>query len=517
MAAERVTLVKALMPDARVSPVLSLPEELLKSVEPEEAAVALMRGRVGISGPVTSQKMADDLGLSLSTVEIALARLEAEGVVLQGRYTSDALKPEGTLEWCERRLLARIHRLTLEGARKRIQPVPPENYWMDLAEYHHLLPDSHREGQLGLREALGQLEGFEMAAGAWEMDVLAGRVEKYQSEWLDHLSFSGELVWGRLRPPAQKEEEEPSGGGLTRVVPITLAFREDLSLASSDRMREGGKARRLMATYSLVHARPEAQLVHKTLQQNGALFVHDLAQVTGLVPTRLRAALSELAALGLVTADGFAALRALAPVRRWERTRRRHTGIPKGISYAGGGRWTLFPPRVKEIIKDDRLNSWAILLLRRYGIVFRDLLTRETVAPAWWELTQVYRRMEARGEIRGGRFVAGVGGEQYAMPEAVEAVRRSHAEENSWVIVSAADPLNLAGIVLSGVRVPAVRGNRLLFHNGRLSAALQAGELKFFENFPDETKEKVSRALRLTQLPQLREEILKELSAQVGL
>ncbi len=513
-AAERMTLVKALMPEAQVLPALSLPEELLKPVEPEEAAVALVRGRVGITGPVTAAKIAEDLGLTLSSVEIALARLEVEGVVLQGRYTDAALKAGATLEWCERRLLARIHRLTLEGARKRIQPVTPENYWLYLAEHHHLLADSHRDGPLGLREAIGQLEGFEMAAGAWEMDILASRVEKYQSEWLDHLSFSGELVWGRLRPPIQKgEDEEPSGGGLTRVVPITLAFREDLSwlLPIGRIQNELGDEQS-----SLIHARPEARTVYQTLRQNGALFLHDLSQVTGLVPTRLRAALSELAALGLVTADGFAALRALSPARRWERARRRSSGIPRGISYAGGGRWTLFPHRAKEIKKEDRVSSWAILLLRRYGIVFRDLLTRETVAPAWWELAQVYRRMEARGEIRGGRFVGGVAGEQYAMPEAVEAVRRSHLEENTWVIVSAADPLNLVGIVLPGARVPAVRGNRLLLHNGRLVATFQAGELRFFENFPEEIQEKISRSLRLTQLPQLREEILKELSVQVG-
>jgi len=504
IAAERWPWIKALFPEAKAIPDLILPDELLKPVEPEEAAAGLVRGRTGISGPVTAQKMADDLGLALSTVEIALARLEAEGFVLQGRYTAQASLPGAPIEWCERRLLARIHRLTLEGARKRIQPVSPEIYWLYLAEYHHLFPESHRDGPLGLREAVGQLEGFEMAAGAWEMDILASRVEKYQSEWLDHLSFSGELIWGRLRPPAQKsDEDESTGAGLTRVVPITLAFREDLSwLLPPDRK-------------SLLHARPEAQTVYQTLQQNGALFVHDLAQVTGLVPTRLRAALSELAALGLVTADGFAALRALSPVRRWERTRRRHTGIPRGISYTGGGRWTLFPPRIRETAKEERLNAWAVLLLRRYGIMFRDLLTRETVAPAWWELAPVYRRMEARGEIRGGRFVSGVAGEQYAMPEAVEALRRSRTDENSWLIISAADPLNLAGVILEGARIPAVRGNRLLFHNGRLAAAWQAGELRFFQDFPDSLKEKITRALRLTQLPQLREDILKELSVKV--
>ncbi len=501
VAAERLTLVRTLFPDAQISPDLVLSVELQKPVGEEEAAATLVRGRLDVAGPVTSQKIADDLGLKGSTVEIALARLEAEGYALQGRYTAAAYKPNAPAEWCERRLLARIHRLTLEGARRRIQPVPPEQYWLYLAEYHHLLPDSHRDGPLGLREAIGQLQGFEMAAGAWEMDILASRVEKYQSDWLDQLSFSGELVWGRLRPPQKAEDEEPSGGGLTRVVPITLAFREDLPwlLPSDER--------------SLLHARQEARTVYEALHKHGALFLHDLAAITGLVPTRLQAALSELAALGLVTADGFTALRNLAPVRRWEKPRRKaQNGIPRSMSYNGGGRWTLFPSHVQEIGKEDRNQQWAVQLLRRYGIVFRDLLTRETVTPPWWELALIYRRMEARGEIRGGRFILGVAGEQYALPEAVESLRRPRAEENSWLIISAADPLNLAGIILPGARVPAVRGNRLLFHNGRLAATLQAGDLVFLQDFPGEVKDKITRALRLTQLPQLREEILKELS-----
>ena len=507
-AAERSVLVQAAIPDAKPVPELVLPEELQKPVAPEEAVLALVRGRMGIAGPVTGQQIADGLGLTPSSVEIALARLEAEGVVLQGRYT-DRASHGGALEWCERRLLARIHRLTLEGARKRIQPVSPEIYWLYLAEYHHLLPGSHRDGALGLREAIGQLEGFEMAAGAWEMDILANRVEKYQSEWLDQLSFSGELIWGRLRPPHKMEEEEPSRGGLTKVVPITLAFREDLAwLLPLDRIHIPENAEGVIP-----HVRSEAQTVYRTLQQKGALFLHDLVDITGFVSTRLQAAFSVLAALGLVTADGFAALRALVPVRRWEKHRRRPLTGPRGANYGGGGRWTLFPTRVQEAKKEDRVTAWAVLLLRRYGIMFRDLLTRETVAPAWWELALVYRRMEARGEIRGGRFVSGVAGEQYALPEAVEALRRSRADENSWLVVSAADPLNLVGIVLPGTRVPAVRGTRLLFHNGRLAAVLQSGDVQFLREFEGETREKMTRALRLTQLPQLREHILKELSA----
>jgi len=499
--AERLSSLNTAFPDAQEVPVLAIPADLQITIEPEEAILALVRGRLGIAGPVTATKIAEDLGLVESSVNVALARLEMEGFVLQGRYSQASYRPNASVEWCERRLLARIHRLTLDTARRRIQPVSPETYWMYLAEYHHVLPGSHRDGKLGLREAIGQLEGFEMPAGSWEMDILGGRVEAYESDWLDQLSFSGELVWGRLRNPA-KADEEPSGGGLTRVVPITLAFREDLPWLLSPKR---SPSETLHDDHSLPNAKPEAQTVYKTLAQHGALFTHDLIELTGLVPTRVEAALSELAALGAVTADGFAALRALTPQSRWEKRRRRSSGA---------GRWTLFPGRIQEPKAQDRVAAWATLLLRRYGIIFRDLLTRETAAPAWWELLSVYRRMEARGEIRGGRFIAGVAGEQYALPEAVEAVRLPRGNEKDWVTISAADPLNLVGIIFPGVRVPATRGNRLLFHGGHLAAILQAGEIQWVEPLDEETKEKATRALRLTQLPQMREDLLKELSGQ---
>jgi ATP-dependent Lhr-like helicase len=506
IAVERWPLIQAAMPDAQAHPAIQLPQELQKTVEAEEAIAALVRGRLEIIGPMTAQRIATELGLKLSSTEIALARLEMEGAVLQGRYTTASYKEGAALEWCERRLLARVHRLTLETARRKIQPVPAETYWQYLAEYHHVLSNSHREGLLGLREALGQLEGFEMPAGAWEMDILASRVEKYQSDWLDQLSFSGEVTWGRLRPPQAPEEGESRGSGLTRVVPITLAFRDDLAWLLPPERGESHQA----------HARQEAQSVYNVLKQHGALFLQELIQLSGFIPTRLEAALSELAALGLVTADGFAALRALAPVRRWDHRIRRHAAAAgRGSTYTRGGRWTLFPGRVAEKTREERLSQWAILLLRRYGLVFRDVLTRETVAPAWWELIPIYRRMEARGEIRGGRFISGVAGEQYALPEAVEALRRPRESENTWVIISAADPLNLNGIVLPGDRIPAVRGNRLLYHNGRLAATLHSGEVHILEKVDMETQDKITRALRLTQLPQLREELLKELSIQV--
>jgi ATP-dependent Lhr-like helicase len=504
-AAERLGAIRALYPDAEPEPKLLLPEELTKPMDPQEAAVALLRGRLEAVGPVTASKLASDLALSASAVEAALAALELEGFALQGRFTPDSLAPGAPVEWCERRLLARIHRLTLDGARKRVQPVPFETFWRYLAEFHHVLPDSHREGRLGLHEAVGQLQGFELAVGAWETDVLPGRVDKYQPEWLDTLSFSGELTWARLRSPARAEDPElqPTGGQITRVVPISLAFRSDLTWLL-------GPGRREKAELALSAARAEARNVYEALKTNGALFFHDLAEVTCLPASRVQDALSELASLGVVTSDGFAAVRSLVPDKAARVARSRWGRRPRPAAYGRGGRWTLFPGRVSLASDEERRTQWAWQLLRRWGVVFRDLLAREAAAPSWWELAPVLRRMEARGEIRGGRFVSGVGGEQYSLAEAVEALRRPREGEDDWFVVSAVDPLNLTGILNGGRRVPALRGNRLLVRNGRLLAALQAGETEFFEE-PGAAKDQLIRALKL-QVVGPRESALKELS-----
>ena len=496
-AAERWTLVAAACPGGEGGPAPALPESLRKPWEEQDAVLALVRGRLEVSGPVTGEALALDLGLPPSSVAIALAALENEGFAIQGKFT-DA----GVVEWCERRLLARIHRLTLDGARRRVQAVPPETYWRFLAEYHHLLPGGRREGRLGLYEAVGQLQGFEMPASAWEADVLPGRVEKYQPEWLDTLSFSGELAWGRLRAPRKAEEGERAAAALTRVAPIALGFREDLSwLLPAERLDPSAAAQ----------PRPEAQKVLSALKKEGALFFDDIAEAAGVPPTEIKDALSELAALGLVTSDGFAALRSLVLSRPAPARRRSRWGAPRGAAYGRSGRWTVFPGRVTPAKPEDRLESWAWQLLRRYGVVFRDLTTRESAAPSWWELVPLLRRLEARGELRGGRFVSGVAGEQYALPEAVEALRRPR-EDDDWLIVSAADPLNLEGMLNDRPRVPAIRGNRLLYRNGRLLGALQGGETTFLPGLPEALQPKAARALQL-QVPALREGVLAELKA----
>jgi len=332
------------------------------------------------------------------------------------------------------------------------------------------------------------------------MDILPSRVEKYRPDWLDFHSFSGQLIWGRMRPPVRDDEAEPQGGALTRVVPITLAFREDLLwMLPEDR------------TQALSRARPQARAVYETLQKNGALFFHDLQEVTGYLPTQLEDALSELATLGFISADGFSAIRSLAQKKQARPGRSRWGRRRPSPQYGQGGRWTLFPGRVGEIKKEERLQAWAWQLLRRYGVLFKDLLSRESVAPSWYELVPILRRMEARGEARGGRFVGGVAGEQYAIPEAVELLRRPRDTEDTWAIVSATDPLNLVGILNPSPRVPSFRGNRILYHNGAPVAAFQGSETQFLVEVPDALREPITRALRLQVLP-LREELLKEIA-----
>jgi ATP-dependent helicase Lhr and Lhr-like helicase len=513
VAAERLALVQAALKNAVADPPLVLPEALRREHESTAGLLALVRGRLEISGPVTAEKIAGDLGLDAARVEAALEAIEAEGTVLRGAFTPEAQQakklathangrasasstPNSALpaphstEWCDRRLLARIHRLTLDAARRSVQPAEPADFVRFLIEHQHL-GETRLVGRPALLEAIGQLQGFEAPAGAWERDLLPGRIGDYQPDWLDEYALAGEVVWGRLQPPAAADEDTPHGSGLTRVVPIALAARAELSwLLPAER----GEPQ--------LRARGNAQAVYEALCQHGASFFADLQAATGLLPAQLEDALSELAALGVVSADGFSTIRALVtPDRRRANDARRRQARrrkPKARAYARGGRWCRFPGPVRPHEPADRAERWARQLLRRYGVVFRDLLARESVAPPWRELAAIYRRQEAQGRIRGGRFVSGVAGEQFALPEAVIELRRlrDSPAAGQWTVVSACDPLNLAGIITPGARVPAVPSNALAWLDGRRIATLQAGEIAFTEELPTELREGIARALR---------------------
>jgi len=492
VAAERWPLVRALYPAVMAVPALELPKALDRAAETTEATLALVRGRLECRGPLAADEVAAHFGLRLSAVEAALERLEGEGAVLRGRYTPQA----NGVEWCDRRLLSRIHRLTLDGARQRVQPAEPADFWRFLMAHLHLTPDTRLEGRGGLREVLGKLQGFETPAGAWERDLLPGRVSEYDPDYLDELSLAGEVAWGRLRPPERAEGASPSAAGLTRVVPIALVARADLDWLLPP---ERGNPE--------AFARGDAKLVFDTLVADGALFVRDLLSRTDLLPGHLDMALGELAALGLVTADGFATIRSLVTSDGRPKTGRRHGKRPKGRRYAGGGRWSRFPGHVRAVPQAERNEHWARQLLHRYGVIFRDLLARETVAPAWRDLAAVYRRWEAQGKIRGGRFVLGVAGEQFAAPEIVERLRqtREARSKGQWVVVSAADPLNLAGIITPGPKISAKTRNALALVDGRLVASRQAGEVRIHEALPAALADSILRALSVTTSVRLRQ------------
>ena len=492
IAAERWPLVESLFPEAKAQPPLDLPERLRTPWQAHEAVVALVRGRMPHLGPLTAEELAQPLGLSTERASAALEALEGEGLVIRGRFTAEAYEPQPAkfapdtrLEWCDRRLLARIHRRTLDGLRRQIQPVEPADYIRFLCEHQHLTDGARLRGRGGVRKVLAQLQGYELAAGLWERRVLAARVEKYDPRQLDELSMSGELVWGRLRPPRKDEEQGPSAAVITRAVPIALALRENLAwLLPADRAS--------LESF----ARSGARQVLEALSGRGALFQHELLAVTSLLPTHLAEALFELAALGLVTADAFAAVRSLAKPERIERLRRRKIRTRRSVQPSG--RWTLFPGLVTRSTEQESLQHWAKQLLSRWGVVFRDLLQREPAAPPWGRLLPVFRKLEAQGEIRGGRFVAGVGGEQYALGAAVEQLRqmKDQAPSGKTLVLAAADPASLCGLITTEPRIAATHTNTVALRDGRLIASSQAGEVQFHVPLPTSEMRELERSLR---------------------
>lgn len=401
-----------------------------------EEVVTVLRGWMECSGPCTVSALSDRLAFDSQQIEIALAELEGEGQVLRGRFTRPAA--EGEIEWCNRRVLARIHRTTLGRLRREIEPVTASQFHTFLTRWQHVAPGSQLHGADGLLEIIRQLQGYEVPAAAWEAQILTQRVGRYDSKLLDELCLSGEVMWARVSPHPALEDGEGKRIRATRVAPIALLLREDASwLISSHNVDEGSD--------SLSHA---ARDVLAALERERALFFIDLARAAKRLPSETEDALWELVAAGLVTADGFENVRALIdPKRRRGEGRGRHSR-PRHSA----GRWALVARGTEA---DDRAAKWAEQLLARWGVLLRDLLAREAGAPPWRDLLPVLRRMEAQGQIRGGRFVAGFTGEQFARPEALDLLRavRREADAPDLMEVPSADPLNLAGIILPGARV----------------------------------------------------------------
>ncbi|HEV8178286.1 MAG TPA: crosslink repair DNA glycosylase YcaQ family protein, partial [Gemmatimonadales bacterium] len=454
-------------------------------VNREDAIRELFRGRLGITGPTTAAQLAATLNLTESDADVALAALEAEGVVLRGGFTPGA----ATLEWCDRRLLARIHRYTLHRLRAEIEPVSAADFMRFLFAWQRIDPDQRAGGLEGLATVIAQLDGFELPAAAWESDVLAARVTEYDPRLLDTLCMMGRVAWGRMSAGQR-------GGGTAgpiRSTPISLFLREHAGqwLADSTGVEYA------LSGYAVA--------VREVLQQRGASFFHELAAMTGLLPTQVEQGLGELAGVGLITSDSFAGLRALITPSSKRKplsgAKRRHRTAPVGIETAG--RWSLLG---QGNGRTGGAELYARTLLRRYGIVFKRLLARETGAPPWRDLLMVYRRLEARGEIRGGRFVSGMSGEQFALPEAVGQLRAVRRLEGggALVAVGAADPLNLTGIITPGARVTGVTRNRVLYRDGVPVLALEGGETKPIGTEEKPTPELIQALVRKSISPALR-------------
>ena len=432
----------------------------------EDALLAMVTGWMMHCGPVTSSALAFWLRLSAADVEHALLRMEASGSVLRGNFTGLAKGNEpGTTEWCDRRLLARIHHLTVATLRKQVEPVTAAQYMRWLLRWQHVTPQSQLAGERGLLEAVRQLQGFEIPANAWEKDILAARVNKYDPATLDQLCLTGAVGWGRLSPhPATLED---SGEGRRRVVPTSVAPITFFVRDDSDWMqpRLGGDEQTFERVLS-----EAARSVLEFLRRRGASFFADIVRGTERLKAEIETALWELVAAGMVTADGFENLRSLINPRR-----RNATGTPKLTRPRHtGGRWSLlYPGEGTDRSKVVEATCW--MLLRRYGVVFRETLARESNLPKWRELLIAFRRLEDRGEVRGGRFVNGFLGEQFALPEAVESLRamRNLPLSGEVVTISAADPLNLVGFIVPGERVAAISGKHVTFRDGIPVEAVQ--------------------------------------------
>ncbi len=474
-------------------PLPDLPAAVLKRLrkedrysDPVSALIEIIRGRLEALGPVTSLGLSSEMGLPETEIEQALLALENDGFVFRGQFTPE----QDQLEWCERRLLARIHRYTLQKLRKEIEPVSPATFMEYLFAWQHLTPSSQPEGPGALEEILNQLEGYEAPAAAWESHIIPARIKDYDYLWLDVLCLSGKILWGRFRPYPKKSHGS-TGASPIKTTPVSLVNRRNLQLwktlhdAPQERLPLGEKSTRVLGI----------------LEAEGATFYEDLVKKTSYLKVQVEEALSNLVAEGLVTSDSFTGLRALLVPSKYRlnhRSRRKAT-----FDMDQAGRWSLIEQVKRADSSSEQYQKLAWILLKRYGIVFRKITDRESAAPPWRELVKVFRKMESRGEIRGGRFVTGVWGEQYALPEAVKRLREVRRQKGAdrLVAISASDPLNLIGVITPGKRIPSYLNNRILFKNGEPIAIKEGKDLQFLKDLEKKEKWTVQNALIQRNIP----------------
>ena len=541
VAAERLPAATAAFPESSINPEITTPQSVVREWNTLDARIAMVRGLLEVCGPTSTDKVAACLSITTSQADAALEALEGEGVVLRGHFTprtatgqnlsansstskirqqsilldgqpSSDDQPasteqtqqsgERTVEWCHRRLLARIHRLTLQGLRKQIEPVSVSSFIQFLTHHHGVQQDHRKNGTDGLFEIIAMLQGIDIPASSWEQNILAARMRDYQTSWLDELCLTGEVTWGRLFPPLRNTEQHKTSASLTRVAPVSIILRSDLDWLTAFHTSQPETTLSGTATDLLQH-----------LQEQGAAFAIDLKQRFQLLPSHLQEALGELVTRGLINADGFAGLRQLISAKGEQKQsrRRRMRGYQRQRrTQHNVGRWSCFTkPSItehEEIVQHDDqqfqevTEQWAWQLLRRWGVVFRDLLTKEQGAPRWFDLLQVYRRLEARGEIRGGRFIAGVAGEQFAVGETVSKLRqlRDADSASELVVVNATDPLNLVGILTQHARLPSLTTNKLALLNGQPVAICQKGEARFYKELSELVRAQIMEQFGLT-------------------
>jgi ATP-dependent Lhr-like helicase len=487
LARERLTCLMAIYPQAVLRPVVQALSGFDEAWETDDAVLEVIRARLSAFAPLALKAIADPLELPPAQVIQALAQLEREGYVLRGRFIPGVVEEQ----WCERHLLARIHRYTVKRLRREIEPVALQDFMRFLFDWQHLTSASQGKGSAVLPAIIAQFEGYPAAASAWDSDILPARIKDYSASWLDDLCRSGKLVWTRLTARSK------STGTALRSTPIVLLPRNRVGLWSD-----------LTEQTPIAELSPKTQKVHGALREQGALFFDELVQEAHLLRTELEIALQELVGAGLVNADSFAGLRALiTPAsKRQNRSSRRGRGALIG-GMDDAGRWALLRRGPSAPLTDnprtaatpaDTLEHIAMTLLRRYGVVFWRLLEREADwLPSWRELLRTFHRLEARGEIRGGRFVSGLAGEQFALPEAIALLRevRRRPHDGSLIAVCGVDPLNLAGTLLPGAKVPALTSNRLVYRDGLPVAAQISGKTVLWVELDDQAKAEVRNKL----------------------
>lgn len=491
IATERVPLFQALWGE-RLS-ANHVPERYQRAWQRDAAIVEIVRGRLEGLGPTTAQALAAPLELGVSEIESALAVLQAEGFALRGSFTSAAASAVATaaaataaaataVEWCERRLLARIHRYTVKRLRAEIEPIAARDYLRFLFEWQRVTPQSRMSGPDAIAAVLRQLEGFEAPASAWETEILPMRLNEYDPAWLDEQCLAGRYAWSRLARRGTSTtggEEGERGAGPVKSTPIVLLDRRNSRawtavVPPAEATRLSTRARRAVAY----------------LQTHGASFFDELAEGTGLLTSQAEDALAELVALGVVNSDSFGGLRALLMPAERRRAAAGRRGRAALFGMGAAGRWTLVRRNAatdqdySRTTDDETLELVVRTLLRRWGVVLWRVLAREASwLPPWRELLRCMRRLEARGEIRGGRFIAGFTGEQYALPEAVGLLRaaRRDTDPDQYISLSGADALNLVGILTPGARLPALSGNRVLYRDAVPVALLAGSQLQFLQ------------------------------------